>query len=390
MRWLGNKTPLLEEILAAADRAGFQGGTVCDLFAGSGSVGRFFRSKGFKVVSTDLMHCSLAFQKVYLECPGPPRFEGIRDCWQSLEPVDSSRIGDAQASEGGDWSPYLKLIRFLEEELSPVEGILYRQFSPEGEQQRGYLTPENAARLDSILLQIRKWRISGQLEENETWCLIVSVVDAADRVANISGTYGAFLKKWQQNSLNPIRLRIPGIVEGPVGEAHRGDAVDLLDELDCDLLYLDPPYNQRQYGANYHLPEVISVLPMREDDGEIESQLYGKTGLLPWKDVSSPLCSRRGKDCRDAMESIVQKADARCLVLSYSEEGILSRDEIEQILTRWAGSTPGSELLHEIPHRRFRSDRGGEKRQFRPASGRSPDEVHEWLFAIERFTEEQV
>ncbi|MBT5738359.1 MAG: modification methylase, partial [Planctomycetes bacterium] len=77
MRWLGNKTPLLDEILLAAKRAGFRGGTVCDLFAGSGSVGRFFRASGYRVVSTDLMHCSLAFQKVYLECPGPPSFSGV-------------------------------------------------------------------------------------------------------------------------------------------------------------------------------------------------------------------------------------------------------------------------------------------------------------------------
>ncbi|MGE4601463.1 MAG: DNA adenine methylase, partial [Planctomycetota bacterium] len=82
MRWLGNKVQLLEEILLAAERAGFSGGTVCDLFAGSGTVGRFFRSRGCRVISTDLMHCSLAFQKVFLACPGPPRFEGLREYWE--------------------------------------------------------------------------------------------------------------------------------------------------------------------------------------------------------------------------------------------------------------------------------------------------------------------
>ena len=397
MRWLGNKTPLLEEILLAAERAGFQGGTVCDLFAGSGAVGRFFRSRGFHVVSTDLMHCSLAFQKVYLECPGPPSFLGVQQFWDQLEPIDASRLHDAMPKDISSWTPFLKIIRYLEEELPTMEGILVRQFSPAGAAGRGYLTPENAARLDAIIHQIRSWRISGLLDESEIWLLIVSVIDAADRVANISGTYGAYLKNWQQNSLHDLKLRIPSTVEGPVGEAHRCDASDWIEQVDCDLLYLDPPYNQRQYGANYHLPEVLSLLPMEESDDSIEAQLYGKTGLLPWKDVASPLCSRRGTECRDSMETVIQRARARGIVFSYSEEGILSRDQIEQMLYRWAAPehpsdppvAPRANILHEIPYRRFKSDRSGAARNFRPAEGRTEDEVHEWLFAIHRVQEER-
>ncbi|MBT6967996.1 MAG: hypothetical protein HN891_08490 [Planctomycetes bacterium] len=384
MRWLGNKTPLLDEILLAAKRAGFRGGTVCDLFAGSGSVGRFFRASGYRVVSTDLMHCSLAFQKVYLECPGPPSFSGVQDHWESMEPMEAKRVHDASPADPEAWLPFLKLIRYLEQELPAREGILVRQFSPAGSAERGYLTPVNAARLDAIIDQIRQWRIDDRLQENEMWLLIVSVIDAADRVANISGTYGAYLKSWQQNSLNDLKLRIPATVEGPIGQANRCEAGEWIEQVDCDLLYLDPPYNHRQYGANYHLPEVISRLPMEDSDDSLELQLYGKTGLLPWKDVSSPLCSRRGTDCRDAMQSIIQRAQARGIVLSYSEEGILSRTEILQMLQSWSPAGDRDQMLHEIPYRRFRSDRGGASRQFRPAEGRTEDEVHEWLFAIER------
>lgn len=402
MRWLGNKVQLLEEILLAGERAGFSGGTVCDLFAGSGTVGRFFRSRGYKVISTDLMHCSLAFQKVFLECPGPPSFEGIRDHWDNLEPLGADRIRNAQPFDSVTWEPFLKVIHFLEQELPSREGLLCRQFSPQGAADRRYLTPDNAGRLDAIIETIRNWRLQKKINEPEMWLLITCIIDAADRVANISGTYGAYLKSWQQNALNPLKLTAPALVQGPLGQANRLDAIDCIEEMECDLLYIDPPYNQRQYAANYHLPEVISLLPLEDSDAGIESQLYGKTGLLPWKDSASSLCSRRGTECRDAMASIISRAPAQGIVFSYSEEGILTRDEIEQMLEQWSVADVDvkrecekEQILHEIPYRRFRSDkegrvsRTGSSRSFHPARGRSEDEVHEWLFAIKKLQEER-
>jgi hypothetical protein len=102
------------------------------------------------------------------------------------------------------------------------------------------------------------------------------------------------------------------------------------------------------------------------------------------------------------MASIIERAPARGIVLSYNEEGILTRDEIEQMLERWSLSGGDGDLkpktgsiLHEIPYRRFRSDsdglnsRTGSSRNFRPAEGRNEDEVHEWLFAIEKLQGER-
>lgn len=406
MRWLGNKVQLLEEILLAAQRAGFSDGTVCDLFAGSGTVGRFFRSRGYKVISTDLMHCSLAFQKVFLECTGPPQFDGIREVWQQCEPLEEDRIKNADPADPLPWEPFLRLICYLEQKLPLREGLLYRQFSPDGPANRRYLSPENAGRLDAIVELIRTWHLQQMITEEEMWLLVTSIIDAADRVANISGTYGAYLKNWQQNALNPLKLRAPALVQGPIGEANQLDAISYIENIECDLLYIDPPYNQRQYAANYHLPEVISLLPLEESDDRIESLLYGKTGLLPWKETASPLCSRRGSECFNAMENIISKASAGGIVFSYNEEGILSRREIEEMLQGWSIQELGDEqkrnrknaddqILHEIPYRRFRSDkegrvsRTGSSRSFRPALGRSEDEVHEWLFAIEKLKAER-
>lgn len=391
MRWLGNKGPLLDEIHAAALNAGFKGGTVCDLFAGSGSVGRFFRSRGCKVLSTDLMSCSHVFQKTYLESEGEPRFEGLKDLWIDLSPVSEERLHQLQSTSADSWVPFLKLVRYLEEILPPQNGLLFNQFSVGGDAQRNYLSPENSSRVDAILGQLRDWRKSGRLSESELWILLASCIDAVDRVANISGTYGAYLKKMQGSALRPLELRAPALVNGPVGVAHQRDAIDWISTIECELLYIDPPYNQRQYPANYHLPEIISMLPFEDSDQRLEKSIYGKTGLIPWKDKASPLCSRRGDECYRSMSQLLKDANAEIVIFSYSEEGILGRSELESILLDWSGfATKDSLSLLEIPYRRFRSDaqksdrHGESKRTFRPAPGRSADEVHEWLFVASK------
>jgi len=391
LRWLGNKTALLDEILSVAKAAGFTGGTVCDLFAGSGSVGRFFRSRGCRVISTDLMNCSLVFQKTYLETESAPTFAGIENLWSDLEPLDHSRLSALDEAQRPSWIPFLQVANYLEAELEPHKGILYRQFSPQGTEGRHYLTGENAARIDAILNAVRDWRISELLTDQEVWLLLASCIDAVDRVANISGTYGAYLKKFQKSALRPLELRAPAIVPGPIGSAHRKDALDWIESVECELLYIDPPYNQRQYPANYHLPEILSLLPFEESDEQIEASIYGKTGLIPWKDKASPLCSRRGDECFRSMKSLIEDSNAKIIVFSYSEEGILNREELESLLGDWSDTGSGSNVsLLEIPYRRFRSDSeesgssGQVGRIFKPAPGRSPDEVQEWLFVAMR------
>lgn len=395
MRYLGNKTPLLGEIVEAARDLGFEGGTVCDLFAGSGAVGRKFRQLGCRVLSTDLMHCSWVLQKVFLECPGPPRFSALEDLWGSVEPLGDERLAAAEPADPAAWEVLLRMLRWLEEEAPESTGLLTRQYSPAGVEKRGYLTAENARRIDGILEMVRKWREEGTITEGESMLLLASVIDASDRVANISGTYGAYLKSWQPNALQPLQLRVPDVVSGPIGEANRKDALEWIAGVEADLLYIDPPYNQRQYPANYHLLDVIVRL-LEEPDLEaleaLERSIYGKTGLVPWQEQASPLCSRRRNDCHDAFATILEATTIPRVVISYNEEGIISREEFEAMLSSYSGVdfTRLKNPLREISHRRFRSDadgniaRTGAGRSYRQLEGRQTDEVHEWLFAVSR------
>ncbi|MFQ5655242.1 MAG: DNA adenine methylase [Planctomycetota bacterium] len=391
MRYLGNKKRLLGKIERCARGLGLRRGTVCDLFAGTAVVGRHFRARGSRVLSTDLMECSYLFQKVFLECCGPPRFSRLASEIDLPPPAPRARLRE-EALDGADWTPALRVVAWLEERIEPREGILTRQYTPRGAAMRRYFTPETAMRLDAILAELRAWRRHGLISELEAAFLLCAAIDAADRLANISGTYGAYIKTWQANALGEVELRLPALVDGPPGEAHREDALEWIGGVEADLLYIDPPYNSRQYPANYHLLEVIARIPGEPDLDVFEASIYGKTGLIPWREKASPLCSQRGNRCRDAFHAILRATRIPRLVISYNEEGIISRDEFEEMLAEYAG-VPRSRLgrvLVEIPYRRFRSDadgrlsRAGAVRNYQQLPGRGRDEVCEWLFHVAR------
>lgn len=384
LRYLGNKRRLLDRIVDCAANLGFRSGTVCDLFAGSGVVGRHFRSLGHRVLSADLMDCSYVFQKVFLELEGPPQFATLASQLELGRPADSSRVPEDSPFPTELWSMALRVARHLEEEIEPVEGVLTRQFSPAGPEQRMYFLPESASRLDACLSTLRAWSNSGWIREPEVYFLLAAIIDAADRVANISGTYGAFLKAWQWNAQRPVELRFPALVSGPLGQANRVDVSEWLAGVDADLLYVDPPYNQRQYASNYHVPELIARIPFAEDLDALEASLYGKTGLLPWEDRRSDLCRKNSERCAASFRDLLLSTSIPRVIVSYSEEGIMGLDQIEDTLAEYAGAR--AEFLTRVSHPRFRSDadgrvsRSGAGRQYRQLDGRARDEVHEWLF----------
>ncbi|MEE8142221.1 MAG: DNA adenine methylase [Planctomycetota bacterium] len=393
MRYLGNKTRLLGDIEECARKIGFQRGCVCDLFAGTSVVGRHFRSLGNRVLSTDLMECSFVFQKVFLELESPPAFRGLEKV-KLPEPASLTRLQDGSPFQQEEWLPTLRVVRYLEEIVESRTGLLTRQFSPKGSAGRRYLRPEAAARLDGILLQLREWRQENVLDELELMLLLAAAVDAADRLANISGTYGAFLKSWQSNTQRPVRLILPSLVQGPRGAGNLKNALHWIHEVEADLLYIDPPYNTRQYPANYHLPEVIAQIPRVEDLEALEASLYGKTGLIPWRHRASLLCSRRGSACRDAFHQLLKATHIPRVIISYNEEGIIQKHEFEEMLAEYAG-VPRSRLknaLTEISYRRFRSDSDGRVahtgagRSYKHLPGRERDEVREWLFHVQKVT----
>lgn len=382
MRLIGNKTKLVPAIQDFLARRGVIGGTLLDVFAGTASVGRHFRGCGFKVRTNDLMWSSYVIQRAYVELDGVPDLAGVAD----TAPVRRFRA-DAPARD----RDLRAVLAFLDQGLAPREGLMSRQYAEGGAGGRLFFSRDNGLRIDAVHEQLLAWRAAGRLGDDGFYLLLALLLEAADRVANISGTYGAFLKSLQQNAREPLRLRAPELpLHGPAGRASRDDANRAVRRLQADVLYIDPPYNQRQYVKNYHVLEVLAELHDVEDPTAYEASIYGKTGLRGFEDRLSSYCRRnaRGRttSCEQAFRDLVAAARAEHIVVSYSEEGILSREAIGRALAAAAGQASYDfERDHEeIAYKRFRSDKDGERRAYRVLEGRSRDEVREWLFYVRK------
>jgi len=343
VRFLGNKTRLLDFLLGHVEALGEEPGVACDPFAGTASVASALKARGWRVHAGDLLASSYALQVARVELDRPPGFD--------LPPAD-----------GGAGLPYEAVVERLVA-LPPSDGFITEHYTPAGEaggrHGRMYFTPENARRIDAIRERIEAWSGSGHLDRAREQLLLATLIEAADRVANTTGVYCSFVKSWQPNATRALELRPLSPVAGPNGgsgsTAFRGRAGRLLETVGAvDLLYLDPPYNERQYPAYYHLPELLA-------QGWTEPpELRGKTGLIPDRDRRSAWCRRAG--CEEALETVLAAADARHLLLSYNDEGLLPAEQIEAALRAWGD--PDSYRRYGRPYRRYRSDGDGPNRTY--------------------------
>jgi len=193
----------------------------CDIFAGTGIVGRRFKPLVKSVISNDIEHYSYVLNRNYIG---------------NYEKLD-----------------YIELLDKLNN-LKLVEGFIYKHYSLLGHGQRQYFSDENAKKIDAIRGEIQEWRRSEKISENMYYFLLASLIESADKVANTASMYGAYLKKLKKSAQKPLKLE-PAYFDW-VGNNHavyNEDANKLINKIEGDILYIDPPYNQREYGSNYHL-----------------------------------------------------------------------------------------------------------------------------------------
>lgn len=361
MRYIGSKLNLLSHIEEIVDNLGVKEGIFCDLFAGTACVAAHFKHRGFQIISNDLLELSYAFQQALIANNEEPQFAGIVET-----------LGDVpDDSQCPDLVPYDKVVAWLNC-LPGKKGFIFDSYCPSGSNEYGrqYLSDSNGQKIDAIRQQIQRWNDEGEIKENEFYLLILSLLEATSKVANISGTYGAYLKHWDPRTHKDLSMvPIETIRSDVPHQVFRQDANELIADIRCDVLYLDPPYNTRQYLANYHLLETVA----RYD----APALHGKTGLRDsGAGEKSAYCSKSG--CYRAFQDLIEKADARYILVSYNNEGILSRDELMSILSLRGEPHCDS----PIDYRRFKSNSGGNQ----PAID---NRVQELLFHLEVTTAPQ-
>jgi adenine-specific DNA-methyltransferase len=309
MNYIGSKhtlLPFIEKVFRQISDGSEK--TVCDIFAGAGAVGRLFKKLGKRVIANDFQYYAYALNKAYIEINDQPPFAQLRRKYrnQSAEP-------------GCETEDPVESALALMNSLPGARGFIAMNYSPAGA--RLYYTEENAEKADAIRQAIEDWLGQGVITEQEYFYLLCSLLEAIDQVANTASVYGAFLKKFKQSALRPLTLKPLTLYNHVAGcRAYRRDANELIEEIECDILYLDPPYNHRQYGANYHVLETIAAYDA--------PKLVGVTGMRDYP--RSRYC--RPRAAREALEHLIASARARHILMSYNDEGVLSFDEIRHIL----------------------------------------------------------
>ena len=322
-RYIGVKTKILPKIINKITNIVGKNSHIADLMSGTGAVSATLRMNGFTVTAVDTMTYAYHHARVQLLLNSPPKFkkaqafvDDIRLPQTSLKPLTS----------------YRKIINFWNH-IKPTKGYFWREFSPKGKPKntskpRKYFSSENAARIDSVRLFIHQLKESNAISDIEHSLLIHDLIMAANDVANIAGTYGHYLSKFVPRALQPIRFTPTKFLKLGSIKSHRviqGYAEEVCKTIPCDLCYIDPPYLKRQYAANYHILETLA----RGD----EPEAIGVSGLRPWRDQYSDFCSK--VKIRRAFEKIFVNTDCQHFLISYSEEGLLKIEELEDFFSNF-------------------------------------------------------
>jgi len=317
MRYIGSKAWCVDALGRLIDAELPNCTSLCDPFAGTCTVPRYFKSKGLRVVTGDALRLSFAFQVAVIRLNRPPRFARLLQ--DLAKPLDVHRA-----------SP-VDLVLSALNAVPGRRGWVTKNFSPAGRCQRRFFTQHNARRLDAVRLTIRRWRRAGLVNRYEHEYLMACLLDAADRVANTAGTYYAFLRTFYRKAKNPLTLRrIPVVDNAQRNQVFCADARSVVASTAVDVLYLDPPYNNRDYGAYYHFPELLAH--------DLAPAVVGRSGRPSKPSSRSDFCSP-GKAAM-ALGELVRRANARLIVLHYAENGLISHGDILAFLrnrgrTRW-------------------------------------------------------
>jgi len=252
--------------------------------------------------------------------------------------------------------------------LPGIDGPFVQHYAIGGQAGRRYFTLENGQRIQAIRDMIATWTRQAVLTDVEEAWLLACLLEGADQVANTASVYAAFLKDVKRTAQRPLRLPLlmPTMSDVTGHQVWCEDVQTLVQRdhmarVPATLVYADPPYTNRQYCDYYHILETIA----RWDLATFVPR--GKTGLRPLQEQRS-LFSRQA-DVAAAFSAVLGHAAADWLLISYSSDGLLDKDTLEQIL-RQAGFT--QQAFVRLPARRFRADRSG-KRAYRQ------DDLEEWL-----------
>ena len=329
MNYIGSKRTLLGFIeKSIEDVTGGNYSSVCDLFAGTGVVGRHFKKLGKSIYSNDIQYYSYVLNRNYIENRTKLEFRGILEDVPGLIATENK---------------YSCVCNYLSN-IKGIEGFIFDNYCLGGSGSRMYYSDENGKKCDAVRQTIEQWHNEKKISDDEYFFLLCSLLESIDKVANTASVYGAFLKRLKGSAMKKLEIAPAEILLGTKDyKVFNDDANSVVRKIKADVLYLDPPYNQRQYATNYHLLETIA----KYDNPDI----HGKTGLRNYSSQKSAYCSRAL--VKDSFRDLVENANVKYIFLSYNNEGLMTPSDVRKIM-----SIRGEYGCFEEKYQRYKADSG--------------------------------
>lgn len=319
MRYIGSKLRLInfiESIIKKYCGDKLNDKVFCDLFAGTGVVGRSFSPLVKKVIANDLEKYSFIANYVQLNGYDKEVFNKFFNEFNSLSNEEKIKLADSNRT-------------------------LIDAYTEYGKKDRLFFTQTNGLYLQAARNFLREK--STELSFNDYLAILYAIMEGADKIANTMSTYGMFASKFKENSIKPIQFQEPKISKAASdnNEVYMEDANELIKNLHGDILYLDPPYNQRQYSSYYFVLNAIAENRAPETDT--------KSGVK--NDECNKSSYNKKKEVANSLEELIQNADFEWIFLSYNNEGLLSFDEIKSIFEKY-----GNYWVESTDYQRYKAD----------------------------------
>ena len=329
LNYIGSKftlIPFIKENIHNVVGADLTKHVFCDLFAGTGIVGKSFNDEVKRIIANDVEYYSYVLLNHYL------RFN-IKD------------------------NRYQELIDKLNN-LPPLEEFIFHNYTAGGSAGRNYFTDHNGKKIDAIRTYIQTTLVDSN--DPFYYAALTSLLEAADKVANTASTYVSYLKHIKKTAQKPIKLEVLDTSGKLHNQVFNKDANHLIQSIEGDILYLDPPYNTRQYGGYYHLLGTIAKYDKFDPKGITGQRDYYR----------SRWCEK--KRAADQLDSLLNNTRFKYVFLSYNNEGIIPIEVIRKIMSKY-----GKYDMVTTVHKRFKQDANRIER---------PDNVFEYIHILEKTT----
>lgn len=268
-RYLGNKYKLLPFITKVVEQECPDVVSVADIFAGTGAVSSAFMDKA--IITNDLMYSN------YL----------CNYAWFGAEPYDPQIVIECIQ----DYNALVQL----------EDNYMTENFA------NTYFSYEDCSRIGMIREDIEQRFLQGALNKRERSLLITSLLYAMDKIAKTCGHYDAYRKNATFDTSLELFVPLAETQNNPLNQCFNKDANELVKEITVDLVYIDPPYNSRQYCDAYHLLENVARWE--------KPPVFGVAKKMNRDNLKSKYCTQ---SATEAFEDLIANIDARYILFSYN------------------------------------------------------------------------